>query len=174
MRRLGAGLILLPLMILCGCAGYRFGAQSLYPSHIQTVYVTMFRSISFRRDLGERLTEAVMKEIELKTPFKVVSSPDADSVLSAEIMGEGKYLVTASQTGEARQSELAMQIKVTWVDRSGRALRNGTQVALDEAVSVVNTNARITPEVGHSVATGQQQAIERAAKQIVAMMEAPW
>ena len=33
-----------------GCAGYRFGAASLYPPDIQTVYVPMFESNSFRRN----------------------------------------------------------------------------------------------------------------------------
>ena len=171
MKRLGASLILL---LLCGCVGYRFGAQSLYPSHVRTVYVKMFRSASFRRDLGERLTEAVMKEIELKTPFKVVNSPDADSVLTGEVISDAKRLVAMSQTGEQRQTELAIQVRATWVDRSGQVLRNGIQVPIDETPAVISANSRITPEVGHSVATGQQVAIQRAAEQIVAMMEAPW
>ena len=47
-----------------GCAGYRFGAASLYPPDIQTVYVPVFESNSFRRNLSEWLTEAVCKEIE--------------------------------------------------------------------------------------------------------------
>ena len=56
------------------------GAESLYAPDVQTVYVPMIESESFRRDLGERLTEAVVKEIELKSPFKVVGTPDADSI----------------------------------------------------------------------------------------------
>ena len=52
------------LLLLGGCAGYQIGNQSLYPQEIRTVYVPMFQSISFRRNLGERLTEAVVKEIE--------------------------------------------------------------------------------------------------------------
>ena len=39
---------------------------------VSTVYVPMIESGSYRRDLGERLTEAVAKQIELKTPYKVV------------------------------------------------------------------------------------------------------
>ena len=47
----------------------------------------MIESDSYRRDLGERLTEAVIKEIELKTPYKVVGTPDADSILSVQLLG---------------------------------------------------------------------------------------
>ncbi|HEV3004430.1 MAG TPA: hypothetical protein VGX78_08200, partial [Pirellulales bacterium] len=64
-----------------GCAGYRVGARSLYPPDIQTIYVPIIDSKSYRRFLGERLTEAVVKRIEEVTPFKVVHTPDADSVL---------------------------------------------------------------------------------------------
>ena len=65
-----------------GCAAYRFGNGTLYAPDVPTVYVPMIESDSFRRDLGERLTEAVVKEIELKTPFKVVGTPDAPTACS--------------------------------------------------------------------------------------------
>ena len=65
-----------------GCASYHVGTQSLYAPDVATVYVPMIESGSYRRDLGERLTEAVVKEIELKTPYKVVGTPAADSILS--------------------------------------------------------------------------------------------
>ena len=59
------GCFLLPLLF-CGCAAYQIGNQSLYPLEIHTVAVPVFQSNSFRRNLGERLTEAVVKEIEKK------------------------------------------------------------------------------------------------------------
>ena len=57
-----------------------------YPKDIHTVYVPIFESASFRPDLGERLTKAVVKRIEEVTPLKVVNSAgDADSVLIGQI-----------------------------------------------------------------------------------------
>src|SRR5689334_3786350 len=73
------------LVVYTGCIGYQVGTGSLYAPDVATVYVPMIQSDSYRRDLGERLTEAVVKEIELKTPYKVVSTPNADSVLSARL-----------------------------------------------------------------------------------------
>ena len=68
--------------ISTGCAGYRMGARSLYRNDLRTVHVPMIESSSFRRNLGERLTEAVVKQIELTTPYKVVGDPaTAESVL---------------------------------------------------------------------------------------------
>src|ERR1051325_2587560 len=90
------------LAALGGCAGYRAGTASLYPPDIHTVYVPIFESDSFRRNLGERLTEAVDKEIELKTPYKVVHTPDADSVLTGRILGDTKRVVVEDQNDQPR------------------------------------------------------------------------
>src|SRR6266576_327238 len=76
---------ILQLLSLSGCIGYHAGTNSLYAADVATVYVPMIESDSYRRDLGERLTEAIVKEIELKTPYKVVSTPDADSILYARL-----------------------------------------------------------------------------------------
>ena len=65
-------------LLVTGCATYRFGNGTLYAPDVRTVYVPMFQSDSYRTtpsvDVGERLTEAVCKEIEKRTPFKVVGS----------------------------------------------------------------------------------------------------
>lgn len=160
--------------VACGCAGYQIGNQSLYPCHIQTVYVPIFQSNSFRRNYGERLTEAVMKEIELKTPYKVVGTPSADSILSGKIVTESKRQITPSPLGDPRQLEVGLQVLVKWIDRSGKVLRDDVPVPLDDPSVSVQNSAKVVPEVGQSIASGQQQAIQRAAEQIVALMEAPW
>ena len=48
-----------------GCAGYRFGNNTLYATNVRTIYVPVFQCDSYRTtpsiDAGERLTEAVCK-----------------------------------------------------------------------------------------------------------------
>ena len=56
-----------------GCTGYSIRAP--YDTRIKTVYVPVFKSITFRRDVNLMLTELVIKEIERRTPYKVVGSP---------------------------------------------------------------------------------------------------
>src|SRR5262245_56211147 len=65
--RLSIFLSLIFLSVIPGCAGYQVGQRSRYRPDIRTVYVPVVQSNSFRRYLGERLTEAIVKEIELKT-----------------------------------------------------------------------------------------------------------
>lgn len=162
------------LVASAGCAGYQIGNQSLYPAHIRTVYVPMFESTSFRRNLGERLTEAVQKEIELKTPYKVVHDPNADSVLSGRIVGETKRLVVGGRTGDPREVQVNLRVEVRWIDRWGEVIRRAEPIPLPPEVTDVGASANVVPEVGQSVAVAHQQAISRLAEQIVALMEAPW
>jgi hypothetical protein len=166
------------LLLFCGCAGYQIGNQSLYPLEIRTVYVPMFQSNSFRRNLGERLTEAVVKQVEAKTPYKVVNDPNADSVLTGRIVSETKRVLVPALTGDAREIQAGMRVEVSWVDRKGRLLRQAEPIPLPAEIAAevadVSSTGDVVPEVGQSVATAQQQAIGRMAEQIVGLMEKPW
>jgi len=161
-------------LVISGCVGYRIGAESLYPSNIRTVYVPIFESDSFRRYLGERLTEAVVKEIELKTPYKVTGDSDADSILSGRITHETKRVLVLNKYHDPRDNEVSLQVKVRWMDRQSNLIREGTPIPLPDELATITETATAVPEVGQSIATAQQQAIHRLAEQIVAMMEAPW
>jgi hypothetical protein len=172
-RRILFGWLLLPLL-LCGCTAYQIGSQTLYPPEIQTVYVPVFQSNSFRRNLGERLTEAVVKEVESKTPYKVVNDPNADSVLTGRIVEEHKSVLVPILTGDAREIQVGMRVEVSWVDRKGRLLRAADPIPCPAEIAEVSSTGDIVPEVGQSVATAQQQAICRLAEQIVGLMEKPW
>ena len=164
-------------MILAGCAAYRFGNNTLYAPNVRTVYVPMIQSESYRTtpgvDLGERLTEAVCKEIEKRTPFKVVGDPNADSVLTARIVADTKRMVVESPTDQSRLVEMNYQALVTWADRGGAVIASG-EVPLPAATVDVGQSASLVPEYGRSVASTQQEAIVKMAQQIVGLMEEPW
>ena len=183
MRMAGRGVLptwilwlLLP-PLLAGCAGYRFGNNTLYATNVRTVYVPMVQSESYRTtpgvDLGERLTEAICKEIEKRTPFKVVGDPNADSVLTARIVADTKRMVVESPTDQSRQVEMNMQVLVTWADRGGSVLASG-KVPMPAASVDVGQSAMLVPEYGRSVASTQQELIVKMAEQIVGLMEEPW
>ncbi|WP_428308620.1 LPS assembly lipoprotein LptE [Lacipirellula sp.] len=157
-----------------GCAAYRIGNETLYAPDVTTVYVPMIESDSFRRDLGERLTEAVIKEIELKTPYKVVGTPDADSVLVAKLQGERKMLEFENQNDDPRALEYALTANVTWLNRRRQPLAPMNAIPLPADLVSITQTATMLPEPGQSDASAQQQAIQRLAEQIVATMEEPW
>ena len=161
------------LTLLSGCAGYHVGTAGLFPQDIHTVYVPMFESESFRRDLGEQLTEAVCKEIETRGPFKVVGTPNADSVLTGRIMADTKHTLVREPNNEARNIEMGMLVQVTWADRRGNVMRDCPVPLPPELVSL-NQTAQLIPEYGGSTVSAQQQVIKRLARQIVDLMQVPW
>ncbi|HMO84807.1 MAG TPA: LPS assembly lipoprotein LptE [Lacipirellulaceae bacterium] len=157
-----------------GCANYRIGNGTLYAPDVHTVYVPMIESDSFRRDLGERLTEAVIKEIELKTPFKVVGSPDAaDSILAARLVQDTKRVIVENQNDDPRAIEMAVFAQVNWYNARRQPLGAVANIPLPPELRIGQT-APMLAEAGQSVALQQQQAIVRLAEQIVATMEEPW
>ena len=169
---------LLALATCTGCAGYRFGNNTLYASNVRTVYVPVFQCDSYRTtpaiDIGERLTEAVCKEIEKRTPFKVVGSPQgADSTLTGRIVADTKRMVVESPTDQSRFVEMNYQTLVTWADRGGTVIASG-EVPLPAATVDVGQSAALVPEFGRSVVSTQQEAIVKLAQQIVGLMEEPW
>lgn len=163
------------LLVTCtGCIGYQVGTGSLYAPDVATVYVPMIESDSYRRDLGERLTEAVVKEIELKTPYKVVSTPTADSILSARLIADRRRTLIENAFDDPRVSETEILCEVTWLNRRRLPVGPPQCVPIPPELVDMNATANIITEAGQTVATAQQQAIQRLAQQIVSTMEAPW
>jgi hypothetical protein len=173
-RRFAWLVVASPLAAMLGCANYRMGARSLYPPDIETVYVPVIESNSYRRNLGEWLTEAVVKEIENVSPLKVVNTPEADSVLSCRIVSDTKQIAMESQTDEGRELQVTFQVSVSWVDRKGDLIRPSQAIPGPVALSTIQNTANMFPEIGQSITSAQQTAIKRLAQQIVSMMEAPW
>ena len=174
--RINQGFCLLLTLVVtsAGCASYRFGHRSLYRPDVRTVHVPVFQSESLRQNLGERLTEAVVKEIELRTPYKVVSTPDADSVLSGRILRETKHVEAETRYDDAREIATDFVVQAQWISRQNEFLMRRCAIPLGGFDLTVTQNSTFIPEAGQSLATAQQQAIERAAREIVGQMEIWW
>jgi hypothetical protein len=120
------------------------------------------------------LTEAVQKEIERRTPYKVVGSPDADSVLTGRIMAETKGASVRAPTDEPREVQTYFTVQVSWMDRNGTELQTMQPIPLPTSFVQAFNNGNFYPEVGQSISTAQQDSINALARQIVGLMEAPW
>ncbi|HND55274.1 MAG TPA: LPS assembly lipoprotein LptE [Pirellulaceae bacterium] len=160
---------------LSGCAGYQVGARSMYCSDVRTVHVPIIESDSYRRQLGERLTEAVIKEIELNSPYKVVGSPDgADSVLRCRLISDQKTVTAETRTDEPRADDLAMTVQVDWLDRRNQSLIQRSEIPLPSSIVTISARSSLIAEAGQSVATAQQESLQRLARQIREQMESAW
>ncbi len=157
-----------------GCSGYQIGTNTLYNTEIRTVHVPIFQSDSFREDIGERLTEAVCKRIEQRTPYKVVHRSSADSVLTGRLTRELQNVSIVDDYAGTRQKKVELTMYVQWKDRRGNSLRTMSPIAWNDAPVDITTSSDMVAEMGHSYATASQEAIDKMADQIVDMMQMPW
>jgi hypothetical protein len=166
--------LVLIVTLLPGCAGYQLGQRSLYRPDIRTIHVPVVQSDSYRRYLGERLTEAVVKEIELRTPYKVVDSDSADSVLSVRLVSDSKRILANNRFSEPRDIETDFFVQTSWVDRRGDLIMSHDDIPAAPLVVNLAQQTNFVPEGGQSLITSQQEAIQKLAQQIVGQMELAW
>ncbi len=170
---LGLGLIG-TVLSLTGCAGYQIGTASLYNPRIRTVYLPVVRNDAWRPELGVQLTEALQREIETRTPYKVVASPAADSTLDCRITTQAKRTVTEVATDEPRAIETQVSVQVSWTDRQGNPLMENRFLPPGELAYSFTQGIDFVPEGGQSMATAQMEAMQRLAREIVNQMEMRW
>jgi hypothetical protein len=148
-RYLPATVAVLAGVVLAGCeSGGHFTflgytSRPNYDTCIKTVYVPIFDCVlqldETRRQIPFDLTRAVIREIEAKTPYKVVSDRSrADTELNGKVMTLTKNLVNRNQLNEIREAETVLNVGVFWKDlRSGEYLskqRRGPNVLVTPAI----------------------------------------
>jgi hypothetical protein len=107
-----------------------------YPDHIHTIYVPIFKNLTLWRGLEFDLTRAVIREIEAKTPYKVVSSPSsADSQLTGTIISLNKNVINRNQLNEIREAETTLAVEIVWKD-----LRTGEILSRPRPPATANTS----------------------------------
>jgi len=182
-KRIPALVAIAALMSLAGCTGSVrnpavksadngfFGWHFHAPfdtSEVKTVSV-FFKSQSFRRDIEKQLTEAVEKEISLRTPYKVVGNHEhADSLLTGVITLAGKNLVVEAPTNLPRELNATITVQTNWTHNPP------TEIEDARPPTLVSETVNFVPEVGETTLSGFNHVIQSIAKQIVDMMEQPW
>ena len=175
MRNLVCATLLLQCIgLTAGCAAYRFGPESLFVPGIRTVHVPIVRNDTFRHDLGVRLSEALVKEIEQRTPYKVTGDPSADSTLTCRISNESKSVLTETDSDDPRALDAALTVRASWTSRSGDMLTQNSLIPTEDLAITFGQDARFVPEAGQSIDSATQSAIESLAERIVSQMETRW
>ena len=155
--------------VLAGPTGCGYSIRAPFDPSVKTVYVPVFRSITFRRDVNFQLTELVQKEIEKRTPFKVVGTPEgADMILDGEINFADKNIIVENPFNLPRQLTAMLLANVKWTHNPP------LEKELNADPVVVSATVNFVPEVGETSMTAFLQANQKIAKQIVDMMEEPW
>lgn len=159
----------LAALVLAAPAGCGYSVRPPYDANIKTVYVPIFQSVSFRRNLNLELTELVMKEIEKRTPYKVVGSPEgADATLEGIINLADKNLMVENPNNLPRQLSVMLLVSVKFVDNRAGVEKKDVQPAI--FVELVP----LYPELGETTSSAFQKGMAKLARDIVNTMEQPW
>lgn len=162
-------------MLACGggCAsdptqGYAFASS--HDASIRTVAVPIFENPSFAHGLEVELTDAIIKEIQAKTPWRVVPmGSGANSTLTGKL-AEPKLHRLSTSPGTGYAQELAVQLSVDFDFKDARTgktiLSRRGFAASDEFVPASPANERIEK--------GQHGAVQRLARDIVAELRSSW
>lgn len=158
-------------LTIAGC-GYTLGSP--YAAEIRSVHVPAFTTSANRRGVEYQLTEAVQKQIQQRSHFRLVKESDADTRLTGRIVDVTKRMLSQTGVSDPRQLELNVQVQVTWEDlRTGEILRQ-QNIPITTDMLTLAAQGDFAPEIGQSLATGTNDAVNRLARNIVDMMEAPW
>ena len=158
-----AGILVLTLLAILP-AGCGYTMKSIYPAGIHTVAVPIWKNNTFRRGLEFRLTEAIDKNIESRTPYRLVPMNQADTELTGtiETVIEG-VLSNSFQTNLPQETQITLVVNFTW-----RNLRTGA--VLSRRVNFAASSTEI-PQIGQQLPDAEQMAVERMAKAVVNQMQ---
>lgn len=168
----------LPAALLTGGCGYHQSGEaasngggyqwsSLYRQDVSTVAVPIFTNKSFRRGDELLLTKALVSQIEMRTPYKVVSREHADTIIDGEITDVSlRNVSNDAQSGIPQEQLYAVTVNFVWKDlRTGRVLK--------ERRGFVQTSA-FYPTLGEGSTLGSQQSTEQLATAIAQELQADW
>lgn len=131
-----------------------------------TIYVPLFRSVSLRRNVQFQLTELVQKEIEKRTPHKVVGRlEDADTILEGTINIADKEILAEKPSELPRELTVTFNASVNWVHNP--PLENER----NRVPTVISKKVTFVPERDEPPYTAFYRTCQSMAEQIVKVME---
>jgi hypothetical protein len=156
---------LLAATLSLAAAGCGYTTASLHDEQYSTVAVPIFKNDTFYRENEFALTEAVKKEIETKTRYKVTNENEADTVLTGTIVGIQQPVLTEDQLDRIAEQQFVVTVHVQWKDsRTGKIIK--------QAYPTMRREADVRR--GETLNTAADEAYADLAEEIVELLEKEW
>ena len=160
---------LLLIAVTCCLAGCGYTSKELFPTNYNTVAVPIFENRTFYRGMEFELAEAMVKQIESRTPYKVVSPGTAQTILEGTITDVQQTQLSRRRPGGVPQEvELTVTADFVWKD-----LTSG-EVITDRRGFVAVGRHIPTSGINEPFEIAQHEALERMAEDIVSTMRSDW
>ena len=155
-----------------GCASdpsKGYSSQSLYSADYKSVAVPIFENITMSRNIEFMLTDAVIKEIQTRTPYRIVNETQADTLLVGTITDvEMKRINQSLTTRLANEMLIELTVNFEWLN-----LTDGGRIVAKHNFS---SDATFIPSRPSSEPSemGQFAVVQQLAGEIVDQMQATW
>lgn len=160
---------LLLLVLSLGQLGCGYSSMELFPDDVHTVAVPIFENRTFYRGIEFELAEAMVKQIQSRTPYKVVAPGMAQTILEGTITQ-----VEQTQLSRRRPGGLPQEMELTiTVDFAWKNLGPGGVIKDRRGFQAVGRYIP-TSGIGEPYELGQHDAVERLARDIVSTMRTDW
>ncbi len=158
----------MPMIALTGC-GYTHGSAELYSDAYHTVAVPIFENRTFTRGVQFQLNEALIKEIQTRTPYAIRAPAGAETVLQGTVTAVDRAALSRRREGGLPQEmEIAIRVDFQWKDlRTGEVLRGR------RGFESVGTYLPASP-MGEPESIAIQTAVDRLAQDIVGTLQSDW
>ena len=146
-----------------------YSSSSLYPKQYQSIAIPIFQNSTMTRDVEFMLTDAIIKEIQVHSPYRVVDKHVAETLLTGTITSMKLSTLSRSRTtGLDNEVLFKVVIDFEWYDQV-----NGNRIVgrKNFASSAVFIPSRPSSE---PLAIGQFAVVQQLASDINDQMQASW
>lgn len=138
------------LLLLAGCGYHTAGAVSHLPPDVKIIAIPSFQNQTHSYHVETGLTEAVIREFNTRTHYRVVQSEaSADAVLQGTVVSvEVAPVAYDSVTGRASTGLATIVVKVTLTARDHRILYSNPNFVFRDQYQISNELASFFEEQG--------------------------
>jgi len=157
---------------LPGCAtdpSQGYSSQSVYTEGIETIAIPIFQNDTYFRDVQFDLTDAIIKEVEARTPYRVASQKTADSILIGQIRKVELDQISKSRfTGLGEEVLYGVTIDFQWMD-----LRTDQTLVEQRSFTSYGLFVPSNP-TGERKELGRFSAVQQLASDVVDELQSAW
>lgn len=143
-------ILLFPLLLICGCAGYQLGPTNGLAAGEKSVQINPFQNLTFEPRLTEPITTEVRKRVQQDGTYKLATKNDGDIIVYGTILDYDR-------SGISYQPGDIVTVRDYTVVISARI------VAVERFTGKTNLNqivrGRTTVRVGRDLSSAERQAI---------------
>ena len=151
------------ILAFCGCANNPstgYSSRSLYSTQYQSVAVPIFENNTMSRSMEFMLTDAVIIQIQSRTPYRIVDEAHADTLLTGTIRNIQLRTINQSRT-TGLDNEMLVEVTVDfeWLNLSSGGRIVAKQNFTSDAVFIPSRPSSEPLEMGQFAVVQQLQAI---------------